>query len=152
MDTSVAYKGPSSNYGTANDPMVGSRIGGVNVFGGGLPLYATNKVIVGGVGLAATPPARITTLPGASATIWVSTTYWGLGEFPAMRTIQTTSFTTSSPTATALTVQAKTPQGLEAWGQVRLVSVIRSASRRRWPPVSYFRSPQAMIWATLHEP
>jgi len=51
VDTSVAYKGPSSDYGTANDPMVGSKIGGVNVFGGGLALYATNKVIVGGVGV-----------------------------------------------------------------------------------------------------
>ena len=51
VDTSVAYKGPSSNYGTANDPMVGNKIGGVNVFGGGLALYTTNKVIVGGVGV-----------------------------------------------------------------------------------------------------
>jgi uncharacterized protein GlcG (DUF336 family) len=51
VDTSVAYKGPSSDYGTANDPMVGTKIGGVNVFGGGLALYATNKVIVGGVGV-----------------------------------------------------------------------------------------------------
>jgi len=51
VDTSVAYKGPSSNYGTANDPMVGNKIGGVNVFRGGLALYTTNKVIVGGVGV-----------------------------------------------------------------------------------------------------
>jgi hypothetical protein len=35
VDTGVAYKGPSSNEGTANDPMVGEKIGGVNVFGGG---------------------------------------------------------------------------------------------------------------------
>jgi uncharacterized protein GlcG (DUF336 family) len=51
VDTNVAYKGPSSNYGTANDPMVGDKIGGVNVFGGGLALYTTNRVIVGGVGV-----------------------------------------------------------------------------------------------------
>jgi uncharacterized protein GlcG (DUF336 family) len=51
VDTGVAYKGPSSNYGGANDPMVGSKIGGVNVFGGGLALYATGKAIVGGVGV-----------------------------------------------------------------------------------------------------
>jgi len=51
VDTSVAYAGPSSSYGTANDPMVGNKIGGVNVFGGGLALYTTNKVIVGGVGV-----------------------------------------------------------------------------------------------------
>ena len=51
VDTGVAYKGPSSNYGTANDPMVGNKIGGVNVFGGGLALYDANKQIVGGVGV-----------------------------------------------------------------------------------------------------
>jgi hypothetical protein len=36
VNDNVAYDGPSANYGTANDPMVGSKIGGVNVFGGGL--------------------------------------------------------------------------------------------------------------------
>jgi len=51
VDTGVAYKGPSSNYGQANDPMVGNKIGGVNVFGGGLALYASGKVIVGAVGV-----------------------------------------------------------------------------------------------------
>jgi uncharacterized protein GlcG (DUF336 family) len=51
VDTGVAYKGPSSNYGTANDPMVGNKIGGVNVFGGGLALYGPGKVIVGAVGV-----------------------------------------------------------------------------------------------------
>jgi uncharacterized protein GlcG (DUF336 family) len=40
VDTSVAYKGNSANYGQANDPMNGEKIGGVNVFGGGLALYA----------------------------------------------------------------------------------------------------------------
>lgn len=51
VDTGVAYKGPSSNYGSANDPMVGNKIGGVNVFGGGLALYGPGRVIVGGVGV-----------------------------------------------------------------------------------------------------
>jgi uncharacterized protein GlcG (DUF336 family) len=50
VDTGVAYKGPSSNFGKANDPMVGEKIGGVNVFGGGLALYASKKV-VGAVGV-----------------------------------------------------------------------------------------------------
>jgi uncharacterized protein GlcG (DUF336 family) len=39
VDTGAAYQGPSSNYGSAFDPMVGQKIGGVNVFGGGLALY-----------------------------------------------------------------------------------------------------------------
>lgn len=51
VDTGVAYKGPSSNYGTAHDPMVGNKIGGINVFGGGLAMYATGKKLVGGVGV-----------------------------------------------------------------------------------------------------
>jgi uncharacterized protein GlcG (DUF336 family) len=49
--TDVAYQGPSSQYGTSQDPMVGSKIGGVNVFGGGLALYASGKQIVGAVGV-----------------------------------------------------------------------------------------------------
>src|SRR5690348_17169922 len=48
VDTGVAYKGPSLQYGTANDPMVGSKIGGVNVFGGGLALYPNPKKVIGG--------------------------------------------------------------------------------------------------------
>ena len=51
VDTAVAYKGPSSRFGTANDPMEGKRIGGVNVFGGGLALYGPGKIIAGGVGV-----------------------------------------------------------------------------------------------------
>src|SRR5216683_3842569 len=51
VDTGVAYAEPSSSYGTASDPMVGHKIGGVNVFGGGLGLYARGHQIVGGVGL-----------------------------------------------------------------------------------------------------
>jgi hypothetical protein len=48
--TDVAYKGPSQKYGSHNDPMVGQKIGGVNVFGGGLGLYIADS-IVGGVGV-----------------------------------------------------------------------------------------------------
>src|SRR4029077_15018073 len=49
--TDVAYKGPSSNYGLPKDPMVGSKIGGVNVFGGGLGLYAEGGRVIGGLGV-----------------------------------------------------------------------------------------------------
>jgi len=51
VDPGVAYKGPSSHYGTSNDPMVGSKPGGVNVFGGGLALYATGQKVIGAVGV-----------------------------------------------------------------------------------------------------
>jgi uncharacterized protein GlcG (DUF336 family) len=49
-----AYKGPSSNYGQANDPMVGKKIGGINGFGGGLALYSlvnNKRVLVGALGV-----------------------------------------------------------------------------------------------------
>jgi uncharacterized protein GlcG (DUF336 family) len=51
VDPRVAYAGPASAFGTANDPMIGKRIGGVNVFGGGLALYAPNGSLIGGLGL-----------------------------------------------------------------------------------------------------
>jgi hypothetical protein len=51
VDTGVAYKGPARNFGQDNDPMAGHRIGGVNVFGGGLGLYNSSKKAVGGVGV-----------------------------------------------------------------------------------------------------
>jgi len=47
VDTGVAYGGNSSNYGQQNDPMVGQKIGGVNVFGGGLALYDKTGALVG---------------------------------------------------------------------------------------------------------
>jgi uncharacterized protein GlcG (DUF336 family) len=50
VDTRVAYKGPAQLYGESNDPMVGRRIGGVNVFGGGLALYNENGHLLGAVG------------------------------------------------------------------------------------------------------
>jgi len=50
VDTEAAYQGPSPNYGTPNDPLVGVKVGGVNVFGGGLGLYDSSKQVVGGLG------------------------------------------------------------------------------------------------------
>ncbi len=51
VNPDVGYKGPSTNYGQANDPMVGRKIGGVNVFGGGLGLYNSAGKLVGGIGV-----------------------------------------------------------------------------------------------------
>jgi uncharacterized protein GlcG (DUF336 family) len=49
--TDVAYSGNPANYGQPNDRMVGGRIGGVNVFGGGLGLYDSSGQLVGGLGV-----------------------------------------------------------------------------------------------------
>jgi uncharacterized protein GlcG (DUF336 family) len=51
VDTRVAYHGPAADFGQANDPMAGHRIGGVNVFGGGLALYNAAHVLIGAVGV-----------------------------------------------------------------------------------------------------
>ncbi len=51
VDTSVAYRGDPTKNGQADDPMVGGRVGGVNVFGGGLALYNSQKQLIGAVGV-----------------------------------------------------------------------------------------------------
>jgi len=51
VDTTVAYGGSSDAIGKENDPMVGKKIGGVNVFGGGLPLYNSEGTLIGAVGV-----------------------------------------------------------------------------------------------------
>lgn len=51
VNTQVAYKGNPTSFGSGKDPMVGERIGGVNVFGGGLALYNSKGEIVGGIGV-----------------------------------------------------------------------------------------------------
>lgn len=47
----AAYQGSSEKFGTEKDPMVGHKIGGVNVFGGGQPLYESDGKLVGALGV-----------------------------------------------------------------------------------------------------
>jgi uncharacterized protein GlcG (DUF336 family) len=51
VDTSAAYSGNSANFGTALDPLVGRKVGGINVFGGGLALYDASHNLVGALGV-----------------------------------------------------------------------------------------------------
>jgi uncharacterized protein GlcG (DUF336 family) len=54
VDTKAAYRGPATDFGTGVDPMTGHRVGGVNVFGGGLALYAVHngaRVLLGAIGV-----------------------------------------------------------------------------------------------------
>ncbi|HEY7639617.1 MAG TPA: heme-binding protein [Steroidobacteraceae bacterium] len=51
VNTDAAYQGPASGFGQDDDPMVGQRIGGVSVFGGGLALYNSRKQLIGGIGV-----------------------------------------------------------------------------------------------------
>lgn len=58
VDTKAAYSGNSANNGQSNDPMVGDKIGGVNVFGGGLGLYAAGGTLIGGIGVSGDTSCR----------------------------------------------------------------------------------------------
>ena len=51
VNVDVAYGGNAANNGRPNDPMVGGRIGGINVFGGGLALYNAQGQLIGGLGV-----------------------------------------------------------------------------------------------------
>ena len=54
VNPAVAYAGNAANYGQVNDPMVGQKIGGVNVFGGGLALYSGTvaaSTLLGAIGV-----------------------------------------------------------------------------------------------------
>ena len=51
VDPALAYLGPATDFGTSKDPMVGYRVGGVNVFGGGLALYNSSGVLIGAIGV-----------------------------------------------------------------------------------------------------
>ncbi|MFI5391269.1 MAG: heme-binding protein [Bacteriovoracales bacterium] len=51
VDTKVAYDGDSEDFGTKKDPMTGKRVGGINVFGGGLALYNSKGEILGAIGV-----------------------------------------------------------------------------------------------------
>ena len=50
VDATAAYEGHAVDFGTPKDPLVGQRIGGINVFGGGLALYRNGKKI-GAIGV-----------------------------------------------------------------------------------------------------
>jgi uncharacterized protein GlcG (DUF336 family) len=47
----AVFGGSPDAYGQPNDPFVGKAVGGIIVFGGGLPLYDAHGKLVGGLGL-----------------------------------------------------------------------------------------------------
>jgi len=51
LNPAVAYGGSPAQFGLAGDPLVGKRIGGINVFGGGLALYDASGTLLGGLGV-----------------------------------------------------------------------------------------------------
>jgi len=57
VNPAVEYAGSPSKYGTKSDPLRGKRMGGINVFGGGLALYKGGKK-VGGLGVSGDTSCR----------------------------------------------------------------------------------------------
>lgn len=51
VDPAVAYQGEAGHFGKPTDPLVGKRIGGVNVFGGGVALYDAQGKLLGALGV-----------------------------------------------------------------------------------------------------
>jgi uncharacterized protein GlcG (DUF336 family) len=51
VDADVAYVGSSLTWGTSGDDLVTKKIGGINVFGGGLALYDSAHTLLGGLGV-----------------------------------------------------------------------------------------------------
>ncbi|WP_232470483.1 MULTISPECIES: GlcG/HbpS family heme-binding protein [Methylococcus] len=51
IDPTLSYGGSAIKFGAKNDPLKGKRIGGINVFGGGLALYNSAKQKVGAIGV-----------------------------------------------------------------------------------------------------
>lgn len=51
VDPTTAYQGEVQDYGSPRDPMTGQKIGGINVFGGGLALYGSDGTLLGALGV-----------------------------------------------------------------------------------------------------
>jgi uncharacterized protein GlcG (DUF336 family) len=50
VNANKAYNGNRNKFGTPGDPLQGTKLGGINTFGGGLALYDSDGTIVGGLG------------------------------------------------------------------------------------------------------
>lgn len=98
VDASRTYGGSPSAYGTTKDPLTGKRVGGVNVFGGGLALYGGGKKI-GAIGVSGDTSCR------DHAYAWQ--VRGGLSAHPAGTGITTVNMDASGAVQTKLTGAAK---------------------------------------------
>jgi len=51
VDPRAAYRGNAKHYGESNDPLNGLKVGGINVFGGGLAIYDAEGNVIGALGV-----------------------------------------------------------------------------------------------------
>lgn len=92
VDAQAAYRGNPKDYGTAQDPMKYSRVGGVNVFGGGIAVYK-NGVKIGALGVSGDTSCT------DHATVWKARQILGLAsnfpDFPAGGGFETLNLTST---------------------------------------------------------
>ncbi|HYE35048.1 GlcG/HbpS family heme-binding protein [Methylocaldum sp.] len=77
IDAGTAYNGSPNTWGKNSDPLKNKRIGGVNVFGGGLALYNAGGVKVGAIGVSGDTSCT------DHAVAWKIRTALGLDHVPA---------------------------------------------------------------------
>ena len=97
----VLYSGDPTQFGSASDPFVGKSLGGVIMFGGGLP-FTMARASLAALAPAATLPALIITSPGACVRRWV----WTRSPRAWVRTTMMKSSMISLPTNRALPATA----------------------------------------------
>jgi len=95
VDATKAYAGSSASFGMNTDPLKGQRIGGINVFGGGLAVYK-GGVKVGAIGVSGDTSCTdhavawqvrdlitgVSASPGPFEKLTITGTYVNLGDHP----------------------------------------------------------------------
>ena len=73
---SVAYGGQDKDKGMSRDPLRGEKVGGVNIFGGGLGLYDEHGTLLGGLGVSGDTSCEDHSIA------WLARKYLGLDNVP----------------------------------------------------------------------
>ncbi len=132
VDASAAYAGNPKKYGTSEDPIKGKRLGGVNVFGGGLALYAGGKK-VGAIGVSGD------TSVADHAFAW--RVREALGKHPAAGTVGITTFNLDAAGA------AQTPIADAAKGDELILE--SSSTSEYWNAWSHPAAPNTKVGANV---
>ena len=136
VDASITYLGLGKAFGTAKDPMVNKRPGGINVFGGGLALYKSGKK-VGAIGVSGDTSCR------DHAFAW--TVRSNLAAAPSTGTYGITTFNTDAA-GTGATV---TPAALGSKGDEMVLRATGSDASGYWYAWSHPMCPntQTGVWS-----
>ena len=122
----------AATFGTTSDPLVGQRVGGINVFGGGLALYAGGKRL-GGLGVSGDTSCTDHMVAWRTRNTLHLDGFVGVGGVNSeIRRVQTTSSLTSwQIPAVQRAAPVRRPMELEGSGRAPADSAIQSASAIR---------------------